>query len=157
MVKNTQVASRYGMQELLTKGVESVFLIDFDAIFRNKFNYKAYQDLSKYFELIVLCLPLRLADLMDAFVAGATEVVISGRMKDSLLDEFMKTADSLVMTYQDPILADRFFQQGGIKFLSDRQLMFPGVTVYSFSKILSGPNYIRLNDFPLDQLEKVLR
>ncbi len=155
-IRDSQIASNLSLQKLLVSGIEDLFVVDLDAIFKNKFNFHTYQQLSKYFETVVMSLPLRVADLMDCFIAGADKVVISGRTEPKLLDSFMNMSDNLVLCYQDPVIANAFFAAGGKEFLSDRELSFPGSTVYSFSRLLSGENYIELVDFPREDLLNVL-
>lgn len=155
-IRNFQIASNLSLQKLLMSGIEELFVIDLDAIFKNKFNFHTYQDLSKYFEIVVMSLPLRVEDLMDSFIAGADKVVVSGRSDLNLLDSFMKMSDNLVLCYQDPAVANAFYQGGGREFLTDRQLNFSGSMIYSFSRLQGGDSYIQLVDFPREDLMQVL-
>ena len=155
-IKNSTVVSRNNMQSMLSAGIEDLFVIDFDAIFRNKFNFKIYQDISKYFEITVMSLPLRIEDIMDSFVSGASEIVIPGRIDPNALEDYMRTSDNLVMYYQNPVVAKAFYVLGGRSFFSDRELDFPDIRVYSYSRILVKKGYIRLMDFPREDLEGIL-
>lgn len=155
-IKNGQIASNLSLQKLLVSGVEDLFVIDHDAIFKNKFNFHSYQELSKYFEIVVMALPLRVEDLMDAFIAGAGKVVVSGRSKFDLIESFLKISENVVLCYQDPAVASAYFSAGGREFLSDREINYPDSLVYTFSRLLSDKNYIQLVDFPREDLLDVL-
>jgi hypothetical protein len=155
-IRNSTVISRNNMQSMLSAGVEDLFVIDFDAIFKNRFNFKVYQDISKYFEITVMSLPLRIEDIMDSFVSGASEIVIPGRIDPNDLEDYVRTSDNLVMFYQNPVVAKAFYVLGGRSFLTDRELDFPNIKVYSYSKILTSKGYIRLMDFPREDLESIL-
>ncbi len=156
-IKDSQAISRSNMQQMLLSGVENVFVVDIDAINKNRFNFKIYQELSKYFEITVMSLPLRVEDLMDSYISGASEIVIPGRISQKLLEEYMRTSESLVLLYQDPYVAQAYYLLGGRTFVSDRQLDFNNARIYSFSKILKGPGYITLTDFPAEELGSTLR
>ncbi len=155
-IRNSVVVSKNNMQVMLRDGVEELFIVDFDAIFRNRFNFKIYQDVSMYFEITVMSLPLRIEDIMDSFISGASRIVIPGRLEATALEDYMKTSESLVMLFQNPVVANAFYALGGRAFLTDRELGFPQATIYSFSRILRKPGYIELIDFPRDELETVL-
>jgi hypothetical protein len=155
-IKNSTVVSRNNMQSMLSAGIEDLFVIDFDAIFRNKFNFKIYQDISKYFEITVMSLPLRIEDIMDSFISGASEIVIPGRIDPNALEDYMRTSENLVMYYQNPVVAKAFYVLGGRSFFSDRELDFPDIRVYSYSRILVKKGYIRLMNFPREDLDSIL-
>jgi hypothetical protein len=155
-IKNSTIVSRNNMQSMLSAGVEDLFVIDLDAIFRNRFNFKIYQEMSKYFEITVMSLPLRIEDIMDSFISGASEIVIPGRINPNALEDYMKTSENLVMYYQNPVVAKAFYVMGGRSFFTDRDLDFQNISVYSYSKIVAKKGYIRLQDFPRDDLESIL-
>ena len=155
-IRNSQIASNLSLQKLLLSGIEELFVIDHDAIFKNRMNFHTYQELSKYFEIVVMSLPLRVEDLMDSFIAGAGKVVIAGRSGAYLVENHLKMSESEVLCYQDPSIARSFYGAGGREFLSDRALDFPGSLIYSYSKVLSGDRIVQLVDFPRDDLLDVL-
>jgi hypothetical protein len=155
-IRNSTIVSRNNMQSMLSAGIEELFVVDLDAIFRNKFNFRVYQDISKFFEITVMSLPLRIEDIMDSFVSGASEIVIPGRIDPKLLQDYVRTSDNLVMYYQNPLVAKAFYALGGRSFFTDRELDFSGIKVYSYSKILDKKGYIRLMDFPREELEGIL-
>ena len=68
----------------------------------------------------------------------------------------MRTSENLVMYYQNPVVAKAFYVLGGRSFFSDRELDFPDIRVYSYSRILVKKGYIRLMNFPREDLDSIL-
>jgi hypothetical protein len=137
------------LQELLTSGIEDVFVVDVDALSRNKMNFRVYESLSKYFDLVVLNFPSRLSDFIDSFIYGANLVVIPDYIPVKMLHEFMEYSPNIVMNFGRREGVAEFIKLGGRGFLSRTPVNVENITVYYIGPG-ELPSSIKVRDFPLD-------
>ncbi len=150
-VEKGNIVSGGTLQSLLTAGIEDVFVVDLDALRRNKLNFRIYESLSKYFELVVMNFPSRLSDFIDSFIYGANLVVVPDYVPIKLLHEFLDYSPNVVMNFGRNEAVAEYIKLGGRNFVSRVPVNIENVTIYYIG---SGelPSSIKVKEFPMDDV-----
>ncbi|MCL4323088.1 MAG: hypothetical protein M1498_01365 [Candidatus Thermoplasmatota archaeon] len=136
------------MDDLAKVPYDEAFVVDIDAITHYHFNFKLYNELSKYIEFTLMAYPYKENDLMDIIISGASRVVINDTLDVGTISKFLDVTDELVLHCSDGDKAHMFHNLTGNMYLSCRIFQVPGVFFYYGSSINSGPNIIPLENFP---------
>ncbi len=126
---------------------EEIMICDYDAIFRGKFNFKLYDRVAKFFELIVVNFPNRIEDLMDSLISGAYSVVLSPDEAPETLKRMLEVSENIILPYRSENLGF-FLNNGGKYIISDRQVNVNFRKCYNVGPELSGDAYVNVSDFP---------
>ncbi|EQD41789.1 hypothetical protein B1B_14376, partial [mine drainage metagenome] len=71
--------------ELAKVPYDEAFVVDMDAIVHYHFNFKLYNELSKYIEFTLMAYPYKENDLMDIIISGASRVVINETLDEKTI------------------------------------------------------------------------
>ncbi len=128
--------------------IEELFVIDLDGLNRGAYNLKLYNQLSKFFEITVMNFPERTADLVDSIVSGASRTVISSKLPQRSILDFLSVTEDLVMNYANMGGCRIFSENGGKYFLSNRVVDLPFDKVYLYGGKVDIEGYVWLDGFP---------
>ncbi|MHB1440329.1 MAG: hypothetical protein ACYCSO_06145 [Cuniculiplasma sp.] len=134
--------------ELAKVPYDEAFVVDMDAIVHYHFNFKLYNELSKYIEFTLMAYPYKENDLMDIIISGASRVVINETLDEKTIKKFIESTDELVMRCSNKETAQMFHQLTGNMYLSCKIYDIPGVFFYYGPFMSRGPNVIPLENFP---------
>lgn len=148
LVNKGRISGIKNTDDLAHVPYDEAFVIDLDAIFKHHFNFKLYNELSKYVEFTLMALPETENDLMDIIVSGASRVVIGDDLNVSTIQKFLDMTEEIVMRCGTEQKAIMFHAIKGNMYLSCRTYDIPGVFFYygPFSK--QDSNIIPLEGFP---------
>jgi hypothetical protein len=160
-IENGEISGNRTQDSLLDSGIEELFVVDLDSIRSGKLNLKLYDRLSKYFDIVVMNYPYRIADLIDTFVSGASRVVLNSNVSDSMIRESLSFSDQVVMKYARNVPCKTFSLFGGNMFLSNIEVDLVYTTIYAYGiRVQSRTSMVKrdsqiiilLNNFPEDSL-----
>lgn len=126
---------------------EEIMVCDYDAIFQGKFNFKLYDRIAKFFELIVVNFPSRMEDLMDSLISGAYSVVLSPDEQPETIRKMLEVSENLILPSRSLSLSF-FLDNGGRYIISDRQLPYNFRKCYIVGPEVSGERYVNVTGFP---------
>ncbi len=129
---------------------DEAFVIDLDAMFKHHYNFKLYNELSKYIEFTLMALPFTENDLMDIIVSGASRVVIGDDLNVSMIQKFLDMTEELVMNCSTEQKVIMFHALTGNMYLSCKIYDIPGVFFYYGPFSQQSSNVIPLEDFPAE-------
>lgn len=126
---------------------EEIMVCDYDAIFRGKFNFKLYDRVAKFFELVVVNFPSRVEDLMDSLISGAYSVVLNPDETPETIRKMLEVSENIILPSRSLNLG--FFLNNGGKFIiADRELPYNFRKCYNVGPALKGDNYVNVTGFP---------
>ncbi len=149
IIKNKEITNYSNIFQLLKSGVESLFVIDYDAIYKKHLNFNLYEKLSKFFELTIMNYPETTGDLMDTIINGATNVIINDNLTYRRIEEFISFTPNIAMNYNYNDSCIYFSENGGEMFLTGKQILLPYKTAFNYNSF-NIPNEIKLEGFPPD-------
>lgn len=156
LISDGDVRNYNSVQELLLSGAEEIMAVDLDAFTKNRLNLKVYENLAKYFDVIVLNFPTRISDMIDTIISGASAVVIPDYLPLKKLPEFMEYSSDLIMNYKMSETVIQFSKLGGTRYLSKREVPFTVTAVYYIGAVPPSGPYIKLKDFPEDAMAQYI-
>lgn len=127
---------------------EELFVIDLDGLNRGAYNLKLYSQISKFFEITVMNFPSRTADVVDSIVSGASRVVVSSKLPEKTIRDFLAVTEDLVMNYANIGGCRLFSDNGGKYFLSSRVVDLAFEKVYLYGGKADMKDYVWLDGFP---------
>lgn len=148
ILENHEITGYADAKDLLELGGEELFVIDLDGLNRGSYNFKLYNDISKFFETTIMSFPVRAADLVDCIVAGASRVVVSSNLDDTRIRDFIGITDELVMNYANMKGCRVFSDSGGMFYLSNRTVDLPFERVFLYGGKIDAKGYTNLEGFP---------
>ncbi len=148
IINRGKIEGMEDMEELAKVPYDEAFVVDLDAITHYRFNFKMYNELSKYIEFTLMAYPYKENDLMDIIVSGASRVVINDTLEIDTIKKFLDVTDELVMRCSDSEKAHMFHSLTGNMYLSCKIFNVPGVFFYYGPFLNRGPNIIPLENFP---------
>ncbi len=151
-IKNSKLYGLPEGMELKDMSGEEIFVCDYDAIQKGKFNFRLYVEISKFFELILMNQPGRVEDFMDSIISGASRVVIRPDEKPQLITRMLEFSPEVVMPANGSSKVKDFLSLGGEYLISDHEVNGNFVLCYLVSRIAAGEKYVQLVDFPEDML-----
>ncbi len=126
---------------------EEIMVCDYDAIKHGKFNFKLYGRISKFFETVVVNFPVRVEDLMDSLISGASRVVLASDIEEHILGRMLAISDGVVLPADSP--SNPYFVKNGGKFLiSDREVFTRFDLCYNVGPELGSAKYVNVRGFP---------
>jgi hypothetical protein len=133
---------------------EEIMVCDYDAIFRGKFNFKLYDQVAKFFELIVVNFPGRVEDLMDSLISGAYSVVLNADENQETITRMLEVSENIILPAKSLNLS--FFLNNGGKFvISERALPYRFRKCYIVGPEVKGDNYVNVMNFPENLLQYI--
>ncbi len=133
---------------------EEIMVCDFDAIFKGKFNFRLYDQVAKFFELIVVNFPGRVEDLMDSLISGAYSVVLNPEENPETIKKMLEVSENIVLPSRSLNLS--FFLNNGGKFvISERAVPYRFRKCYIVGPEVKGDNYINVVGFPENLLHYI--
>ncbi|WP_337860504.1 hypothetical protein [Ferroplasma sp.] len=151
-LKDKKVSNYENIYQILKLKVDSIFVIDYDAIERRYLNIKLYNELSKFFELTVMNYPETESDLMDTIINGASVVVINDNLTYKRITTFLEFTQNLAMKYKYIDTCIYFSEKGGNMYLTDKEIMLPYSLAYNYNNF-QIKNSIKLENFPPDLID----
>jgi hypothetical protein len=148
-IENKKVSNYTSIYEILKLKVDSIFVIDYDALRQRYLNLKLYSDLSKFFELTIMNYPETENDLMDTIINGASTVVINNNLTYKRISSYLSFTQNIAMNYKYVDTCIYFSEMGGNMFLTDKEIMLPYVLAYNYNNF-PIKNSIQLQNFPND-------
>jgi hypothetical protein len=152
LVNHGRIGGMKDIDDLARVPYDEAFVIDFDAIFRHHFNFKLYNELSKYVEFTLMALPDTENDLMDIIISGASRVVIGDDLNVRTIQKFLDMTEEIVMKCSTEQKVIMFHSLTGNMYMSCRTYDVPGVFFYYGPFSQQSPNVIPLEGFP-DELK----
>ncbi|MEM0139807.1 MAG: hypothetical protein QXZ44_04260 [Ferroplasma sp.] len=149
IIEDKKIVNYHNIYELLKLKVDSIFVIDYDAMRRRYLNFKLYDELSKYFETVIMNYPETESDLVDTFINGATNVIINNNLTYKTISKYLAFTQNIAMKYRYNDTCIYFSEKGGNMFLTGQQIMLPYIYSYNFGSF-DMKNSAKLVDFPLD-------
>ena len=131
---------------------DQIMICDYDGIFRGSYNFKIYNRVAKFFEVVAFNLVRREYDYVDSLVSGASRVVVDSAMAAPILGKIMEISSDVVFPYADAGMAETFRSMGGHDFIASRQISGPFEICYNVGPALHSDRYIDVLDFPEDLL-----
>ncbi len=126
---------------------EEIMVCDLDAIRRSKFNFKLYGRISKFFEPVVVNFPVRVEDLMDSLISGASRVVLASDIEEGVLGRMLSISDGVVLPADSPE-KPFFMDNGGRYLISDHEVYTRFDLCYNVGPDLVSDKYINVKGFP---------
>ena len=148
-IRNKEIVDYESIYQLLKMKVDSLFVIDYDAITKRHLNFGMYDKLSKYFEITVMNYPQTESDLTDTIINGASNVVINNNLTYKTIKDFLAVTENIAMNYKYIDTCIYFSETGGPMFLADREIMLPYKMAYNYGNF-DIKNSIKLTNFPDD-------
>ena len=133
---------------------EEIMVCDYDAIERGKFNFKLYDRVAKFFELIVVNFPSRVEDLMDSLISGAYSVVINPEEPPETMRKMLEVSENLILPYRSENIGF-FLNNGGKYIISDREVPLNFRKCYNVGQPLNGDKYVNVAGFPENLLSYI--
>lgn len=133
---------------------EEIMVCDFDAILRGKFNFKLYDRVAKFFELVVVNFPSRVEDLMDSLISGAYSVVIDPSESQEAIRKMLEVSENIIM----PAISENlsfFLNTGGKYIISERAVPYSFRKCYIVGTEVKGENYVNVVGFPENLLSYI--
>ncbi|KJE49124.1 hypothetical protein TZ01_03250 [Acidiplasma sp. MBA-1] len=146
-ISNKKIVGYPNIMNLLKSGVESLFLIDFDAIHKRVLNLEIYEKLSKFFDLTVMNYPQTEEDLMDTIISGATYVIINNNLTYKRIQSYLSYTQNIGINYDYNDTCVFFSQNGGNIYLTNKQVMLPYRLAFNYGPF-DLPNSIKLENYP---------
>ncbi|MCL5783397.1 MAG: hypothetical protein M1476_05760 [Candidatus Thermoplasmatota archaeon] len=138
--------------ELKDMGGDEIFVCDYDAIQKGRFNFRMYVEISKFFELILMNQPGRVEDFMDSIISGASRVVIRPNETAQMLTRMLEFSPEIVMPANGTLKVKEFLSLGGEYLISDHEVSGNFALCYLVARIAAGEKYVQLINFPEDML-----
>jgi hypothetical protein len=151
-IQDKKVSNYDNIYQILKLKVDSIFVIDYDALERRYLNIKLYEELSKFFELTIMNYPETESDLMDTIINGASVVVINDNLSYRRIAKFLEFTQNLAMKYKYIDTCIYFSEKGGNMYLTDKEIMLPYVLAYNYNNF-SIKNSVQLQNFPADLMD----
>ncbi len=148
-VRDKEIVDYESIYQLLKMKVDSLFVIDYDAITKRHLNFDLYDKLSKFFEITVMNYPQTESDLTDTIINGASNVVINNNLTYRTIKTFLAVTENIAMNYSYNDTCIYFSENGGLMFLADREIMLPYKIAYNYGGF-DIKNSIKLTNFPDD-------
>lgn len=126
---------------------EEIMVCDYDAIYKGKFNFKLYGQISRFFEPVVVNFPGRVEDLMDSLISGAARVVLHPDGDGRVFERMLEVSEGIVLPAKSPHRED-FINKGGRYLISDREVFSRFDQCYNVGPELSSEKYINVTNFP---------
>lgn len=120
---------------------------DYDAIYAGKFNFKAYDRIAKFFELVVVNFASRMEDVMDSLISGAYSVVIDPGEPPETIRRMLEVSENIIMPYNSESLV-YFLNNGGKYVISEREVMYSFRKCYNVGMEIKGEKYVNVVGFP---------
>ncbi len=141
------------LREQLDGGAGSLFLIDRVAILRGKMSTKAYGELSKFFDLHVMCYPRNTGQLQDVLISGAVSVVIPPSLPYKTMQQMAWLTEEIVFPYSTFQEATDFEKVGGTRYLTRGPIPASYTSLYCVGIEPPNDKAIALKGFP-DEINK---
>ncbi|MEM0158117.1 MAG: hypothetical protein QW812_01220 [Thermoplasmataceae archaeon] len=154
VIEGKRISGYANPKDLLTIGGDQILVVDKDAIYHNRLNFKLYGEVSKFFEVVVMNFSRNLNDLIDSLVSGCQRVVISPHSGTSDLQRFLEITDQIIMPASGDLEAFRGL--GGKYGISDGLMPGSFELVYNTGLPLKGDVYCNIKGFP-DEINRFLR
>ncbi len=151
-IRNKEIVDYASIYELLKMKVDTLFVVDYDAIARGHLNFNVYDKLSKFFEITVMNYPRTESDLTDTIINGASNVVINNNLTYKTIKTFIAITENIAMNYNYNDTCIYFSENGGSMFLSNKEIMLPYKTAYNYGNF-DIKNSIKLTNFPDDIMD----
>jgi hypothetical protein len=148
-IKDKKVANYENVYQILQLKVDSIFVIDYDALTHRYLNLNIYDELAKFFEITVMNYPETENDLMDTIINGASTVVINNNLTYKLISRYLDFTQNIAMKYRYIDTCIYFSEKGGNMYLADKEIMLPYVLAYNYNDF-PIKNSIQLQNFPLN-------
>ena len=146
-IKDKQVTNYENIYQILKLKVDSIFVIDYDAITHRYLNLKLYDELAKFFEITVMNYPETENDLMDTIINGASVVVINNNLTYNRIAKYLDFTQNIAMKYKYIDTCIYFSEKGGNMYLTDKEIMLPYALAYSYNGF-PVKNSVQLQNFP---------
>ena len=151
-IKNSKLYGLPEGMELKDMGGDEIFVCDYDAIQKGRFNFRMYVEISKFFELILMNQPGRVEDFMDSIISGASRVVIRPDETPQMITRMLEFSPEIVMPANGTRKVKEFLSLGGEYLISDREVSGNFAMCYLVARIAAGEKYVQLINFPDDML-----
>lgn len=151
-IEDKKVSNYDSIFQILKLKVDSIFVIDYDAIRNRYLNLKLYDELAKFFELTVMNYPETENDLMDTIINGASTVIINNNLTYKRISSYLSFTQNIAMKYKYVDTCIHFSGMGGNMFLTDKEIMLPYVLAYNYNNFPIKDS-IQLQNFPTDLME----
>jgi len=151
-IKDKKVANYENIYQILQLKVDSIFVIDYDALTHRYLNLKLYDELAKFFEITVMNYPETENDLMDTIINGASVVIINNNLTYKRIDSYLEFTQNIAMKYKYVDTCIHFSEKGGNMYLADREIMLPYTFAYNYGGF-QLKNSVRLQNFPSDLMD----
>ena len=151
-IEDKKVSNYDSIFQILKLKVDSIFVIDYDALRNRYLNLKLYDELAKFFELTVMNYPETENDLMDTIINGASTVIINNNLTYKRISSYLSFTQNIAMNYKYVDTCIHFSEMGGNMFLTDKEIMLPYVLAYNYNNF-PIKNSIQLRNFPTDLME----
>ncbi len=146
-IKDKKVANYENIYQILQLKVDSIFVIDYDAMKNRYLNLKIYEELAKFFELTIMNYPETENDLMDTIINGASVVVINNNLTYNRIAKYLDFTQNIAMKYKYIDTCIYFSEKGGNMYLTGREIMLPYAMAYNSSGF-AIKNSVQLQNFP---------
>ncbi len=153
LISHGKLVDFKSMDELASVPFDEAFVIDVDAILNGHFNFKLYNELSKYIEFTLMAYPNSENDLVDIIISGASRVVINDKLEVKTIQRFLDITEEIIMKCKSEQNAILFHSLTGNMYLSCKTYDIPGVFFYYGPFMEQGPNIISLEGFPSELKE----
>ena len=149
-IKHHQIYGIPPNETLATIPWEDAMLIDYDAIISGKPDFKLYDSISKFLEIVVFNLSYRVDDVIDSMISGASKVVIDSQSSEDTIDKLLNISGDIVLPASRIDVAYSFTRNGGKYFISNGPIPYDFELCYNVGVALSNDKYVDVKDFPQD-------
>ncbi len=126
---------------------EEIMVCDYDAILRGKFNFKIYDRVAKFFEVVAVNFPNRVEDLMDSLISGAYSVVLSPEESPEPIRKMLEVSENLILPSRNPNVGF-FLSNGGKYLIAESEVPYNFQKCYNVGQELKRDRYIDVIGFP---------
>lgn len=151
-IKDRKVANYENIYQILQLKVDSIFVIDYDALKNRYLNLKLYEELAKFFELTVMNYPETESDLMDTIINGASVVIVNNNLTLKRIASYLEFTQNIAMKYRYIDTCIYFAEKGGNMYLTDKEIMLPYTLAYN-ARGFPIKNSVQLQNFPPDLMD----
>jgi hypothetical protein len=151
-IKDKKVANYENIYQILQLKVDSIFVIDYDAMEHRYLNLKLYDELAKFFELTIMNYPETENDLMDTIINGASVVIINNNLTYKRIDKYLEFTQNIAMKYKYVDTCIYFSGKGGNMYLANREIMLPYTLAYNCGGF-QLKNSVKLQNFPSNLMD----
>jgi len=121
-------------------------VVDRDAIYNDRLNFRLYSEISKFFDTVLMNFPRNISDLIDSLVAGGFRIVISPRTGELEMQKYMEITDQIVVPASGNV--ESFRRLGGRYAISDGMTLHGFDLLYNTGTPLKGDQFCNIKGFP---------